>query len=272
MMGISPEMLGMLGVALMQQGQGNRNNNALGMLPLALLNSQMGSQPVQEEPSIPATAMLQQATAPQMSSQEIMDAMKDFNAIQQQTARTPSQQNDVDLNNNFIKKYDNSYVKASTPMAPVANPFSGATPQINPYFQQLKDSAQSAYPNNPTMQQVAMSQALLESGVKPSRLATQSNNYFGIKSPKGTSMPTQEYVNGRPVIQNANFAVNPNMQSSFDQHRNLLSNARYQPVMASQDPVSAFMALQKAGYATDPAYANKLRSVYNRYVQPLYGV
>ncbi len=136
----------------------------------------------------------------------------------------------------------------------------------------LRAAAEASYPNSPIMQQVALTQAIHESGAlgKGSKLASEYNNYFGIKSPKGVSMQTQEYYNGQPSQINDSFATNNTMQDSFNQYKNLISKPRYQSVMSAQDPNSAFAALQKSGYATDPRYAQKLQSVYNRYVQPLY--
>lgn len=138
------------------------------------------------------------------------------------------------------------------------------------YIESLRQAAAATYPDNQIMQQVAITQAIQESGVNPSKLATQSNNYFGIKSPKGVSMPTQEYVNGIPQTETATFAINPTMQDSFEQHRRLMSNDRYKGVEEAQDPNAAFNKIAAAGYATDPRYAQKLASVYSQYVQPLY--
>jgi flagellum-specific peptidoglycan hydrolase FlgJ len=145
----------------------------------------------------------------------------------------------------------------------------------------LTAAAKATYPDNPTMQQVALSQAILESGLnsRPSELATRHNNYFGIKASRsfpGTGgtvdMPTQEYVGGSPATMNQGFATNNSMGDSFTQHARLMSgSSRYSPVMQSKTPGEAFGALQQAGYATDPNYARKLRSIHQQYVSPLYG-
>lgn len=142
-------------------------------------------------------------------------------------------------------------------------------------LQQLKASAESAFPGNPTMQQVAITQAIHESGLmgKPSALASQNNNLFGIKAP-GTAgtvrMQTSEYRNGSPTTENAGFGRNASAADSFVQYKNLMNKTRYAPVMQSETPSDAFTALQRSGYATDPRYANKLNNVYQRYVAPLY--
>lgn len=144
----------------------------------------------------------------------------------------------------------------------------------------LQQAAIAAYPDNPIMQQVALSQAVLESGPPGhmSKLAMQGNNLFGIKASKtapGTgnnaSMSTTEYVNGVPMTSSLPFSQNNSIADSFAQHRDLLTRLnRYAPVVQAGSANEAFGALQKAGYATDPNYAKKLNRVYNTWVKPLY--
>ncbi len=157
-------------------------------------------------------------------------------------------------------------------------------PSINqnsqPTMQDLQAAAVAAYPDNPIMQQVVLTQAIQESGVPGhmSQLATQNNNLLGIK--EGSTAPgsngmanyaTTEYDNGAPGITRANFSSNNNYGDSFLQHRDLMNKLpRYQGVLNSQDVPSAFGALSKAGYATDPNYTKKLMMNYNKYIKPLY--
>jgi flagellum-specific peptidoglycan hydrolase FlgJ len=139
---------------------------------------------------------------------------------------------------------------------------------------QLKQNAQIAFPGNPVMQQVAITQAIHESGLMgtPSKLARQ-NNLFGIKAPGNAgivNMPTGEVINGQSTTVNANFGRNKSPVDSFMQYRDLMAKNRYKPVIAANNPFDAFNALQRAGYATDPKYAQKLNRVYSQYVDPLY--
>jgi flagellum-specific peptidoglycan hydrolase FlgJ len=143
-------------------------------------------------------------------------------------------------------------------------------------LQTLKENAARAYPGNALMQQVAMTQAIHESGLlsKPSHLASRYNNLFGIKAPgtAGTvNMPTNEEIGGVNQRVSANFGANASPLDSFMQHRNLMNNQRYKPVLAAHNPYDAFAALKAAGYATDSQYSDKLSNIYNRYVAPLYG-
>lgn len=155
-------------------------------------------------------------------------------------------------------------------------PLSGGGPDIN----QLRALAMQTYPDNPVMQQVAISQAILESGNPGhmSSLATKNNNLFGIKGSNtapGTAnnvpMNTTEYSNGTPNISRADFSSNANLDDSFNQHKQLLTNLpRYANVLNATTPQKAFSSLQSANYATDPNYAKKLNNVWQNYVQPLY--
>jgi flagellum-specific peptidoglycan hydrolase FlgJ len=144
----------------------------------------------------------------------------------------------------------------------------------------LKTMAANAFPDNPMMQQVALTQAIHESGLmgKPSDLALTHNNLFGIKASRsypGTAGNVDyshiEYVGGKPSRFNAGFSANLTPEDSFNQYKNLITGmSQYQPVVQSQNPEAAFNALQKSGYATDPTYASKLNNVYRKYVFPLY--
>jgi flagellum-specific peptidoglycan hydrolase FlgJ len=198
----------------------------------------------------------------------------------------PPQNNQALPNDNFIQPLKSpeaqASLTASTPMPQVSQmPVTlgdvprAASNQMG--FEALKQAAAVAYPGNPIMQQVALSQAILESGApgRMSQLATKNNNLFGIKAPgtQGTTqMNTTEYVNGLPTSMTQGFGKNDSVQDSFMQHRNLLTRmGRYEPVLESQSPQQAFLELQKAGYATDPNYAKKLNKIYNIYVQPQFG-
>src|SRR5258708_39515719 len=88
------------------------------------------------------------------------------------------------------------------------------SPDKGEMLQQLKSAAEQAFPNNPTMQQVAITQAIHESGLMgtPSKLAPQ-NNLFGIKAPgtAGTlAKPRRENSEGGNRKTNARGAPNNN--------------------------------------------------------------
>jgi flagellar protein FlgJ len=99
---------------------------------------------------------------------------------------------------------------------------------------------------------------------------SNSFNLFGIKagaSWKGdvAEVTTTEYVNGQPRKVTAKFRAYESYEAAFRDYAKLLKDSpRYQKVVAQGDSVQGFaQGLQKAGYATDPAYADKLSRVIN---------
>ena len=99
---------------------------------------------------------------------------------------------------------------------------------------------------------------------------TPSHNLFGIKAGadwKGAvaETVTTEFVDGRAVKTVAKFRAYASHAESFADYARLMKNSpRYQQVLAqAQDAGSFASGLQRAGYATDPAYADKLTRVIN---------
>jgi flagellar protein FlgJ len=99
---------------------------------------------------------------------------------------------------------------------------------------------------------------------------TPSNNLFGIKAGadwKGAVVEatTTEFVDGRAVKTVARFRAYANAAESFADYARLMSTSpRYRAVAAHSGDAAAFAhGLQRAGYATDPAYADKLTRVIN---------
>ena len=97
-----------------------------------------------------------------------------------------------------------------------------------------------------------------------------SNNLFGIKAGadwKGAvaETTTTEYVDGRAVKTVARFRAYASPVESFADYARLMKDSpRYQQVLAQAQDAGSFAAgLQRAGYATDPAYAEKLTRVIN---------
>lgn len=120
-----------------------------------------------------------------------------------------------------------------------------------------------------------MGQAALESGWgrREIRLPDGSNSYnlFGIKATgnwngKVAEVTTTEYRDGVPHKQVEKFRAYGSYAEAFSDYANLLSNnPRYASVVqGGQGAPAAAHALQKAGYATDPGYADKLVKVMSR--------
>jgi len=109
---------------------------------------------------------------------------------------------------------------------------------------------------------VVVAQAALETGWGKS---APGNNYFGIKShgkPGGNNLGTWEVVNGQRVNINDNFRAYGGMGESADGYANFLeTNPRYRPMLSASGIDAQIEELGKSGYATDPQYANKIRSI-----------
>jgi len=117
-----------------------------------------------------------------------------------------------------------------------------------------------------------LGQAALESGwgTRETRSpdGAPTHNLFNIKagqSWRGESAETAttEYVGGNAQKVSARFRSYPSYGEAFRDYANLLkTNGRYSRVLESgNDPAQFANALQKAGYATDPAYAAKLTRI-----------
>jgi flagellar protein FlgJ len=109
-------------------------------------------------------------------------------------------------------------------------------------------------------------------GRKAIRMADGSNsfNLFGIKAGadwKGatTRVTTTEYVGGQPKKEVQTFRAYSSYEESFADYAHLMQTSpRYQGVLAAAQSAQGFAyGLQQAGYATDPAYADKLGRVIN---------
>lgn len=92
-----------------------------------------------------------------------------------------------------------------------------------------------------------------------------THNLFGIKAGAGWRGPsveaaTTEYVNGQARRSVERFRAYGSYEEAFADYAKLLgSNSRYARALEARHDAALFaQALQRAGYATDPAYAGKL--------------
>jgi flagellum-specific peptidoglycan hydrolase FlgJ len=109
---------------------------------------------------------------------------------------------------------------------------------------------------------IIIAQSALETGWGKS---APGNNFFGIKShgkPGGNTMATTEVVNGQPVRTQDSFRAYADVGESAKDYANFLrSNPRYRGLLGAQGFDEQIRALGASGYATDPNYANKVRSI-----------
>ena len=113
---------------------------------------------------------------------------------------------------------------------------------------------------------LVLAQAALETGYGKS---APNNNFFGIKShgkSGGSGLMTSEFEGGRMVRKTQSFRGYDDPSESFDDYASfLLENPRYRDVLAAGDLKSQISAMGESGYATDPEYANKLKSIVGRF-------
>ncbi len=119
---------------------------------------------------------------------------------------------------------------------------------------------------------VLVAQAALETGwgrYIPQRAdGTHGHNLFGIKAGGGwrgerVAAHTWEVEDGQRVPARAEFRGYDSFAESFNDYVNFLqTNPRYAGALrAAADPEAFVDALQRAGFATDPQYAQKIRAI-----------
>lgn len=129
-------------------------------------------------------------------------------------------------------------------------------------------SAQAASDATGIPARFLLAQAGLESGWGRREIrgvdGTASNNLFGIKAGRNwngrvVEAVTTEYIGGKPVKTVERFRAYDSPVASFRDYANLIANSpRYAQVRDRKDEVAFAYGLQRAGYATDPQYADKL--------------
>lgn len=112
---------------------------------------------------------------------------------------------------------------------------------------------------------ITLAQGLLESGAGQSTLALKANNHFGIKKGMNWSGPTVKHDDDE---RNERFRKYKSVRESYEDHsRFLVSGSRYAFLfdLPMDDYKGWAHGLKKAGYATNPRYAQSLISIIERY-------
>jgi len=150
----------------------------------------------------------------------------------------------------------------------------GAWQNPESFARDLWPHAQRAAERLNVSPEAVLAQAALETGwgkhVMPGRGGSNSHNLFGIKAGNGWSGPTAtrqtiEFVDGIPHQELARFRAYDDIEKTFEDYVEFLSsNPRYAAVQNHGKDIDGFAgALAAAGYATDPAYAEKIARVAN---------
>lgn len=137
-------------------------------------------------------------------------------------------------------------------------------PSYEKYIRQYGDLAIQHQKKYGIPASITLSQGLLESGAGQSELARKSNNHFGIKC-HSDWRGKRAYHNDD--LRGECFRKYKKVEDSYEDHALFLKRSRYDRLFRLKitDYKGWARGLQKCGYATDRAYANKLIKVIEDY-------
>lgn len=203
-----------------------------------------------------------------------MDNPSDLQKIKQDSYQTK-------LANVLAQGIDNWYGAVGS------KPTSGTSTQKKSTEQSQMTTSQQSFFNNilPAIQQVSqknsivtsvmLAQSILESGWGTSQLATNAYNIFGIKADsswKGNTytVQTKEVVNGKTITVEKQFRAYKSLLESISDYGSFFTSTawrikNYASFLQATNYETALTSLLASGYATDPAYAEKLKSLIQRY-------
>lgn len=136
------------------------------------------------------------------------------------------------------------------------------------FVEELVPTAQALQREYGILASVSLAQAMLESDFGQSQLASDHYNLYGVKTdfddPQGAQYPTLEFFEGEWVEIVDTFKVYDSWHHSMREHAELLTygtswdSDQYQAVMEGETYQEQAQGLQESGYATDPAYGDKI--------------
>jgi len=127
--------------------------------------------------------------------------------------------------------------------------------------------AQAAQAKTRVPASFTVAEAALESGWGHSRLAVDAFNLFGVKADPAwlgerISMDTREWTSDRGwIMVPAYWRKYRDFEACLEDHDDFLSHPRYAHCFDATNGEDFARAVQAAGYATDPEYADKLISI-----------
>lgn len=185
-------------------------------------------------------------------------------AIQKQLAR---QMGVPDLSPDAVKRASQTTLAQALP----ALATKGIPNHVQSFIQKHDAAARAASAATGIPASFMVAQAAHESGWGRREITgadgSTSHNIFGIKATPGwtgktVDVRTTEVINGQAVKVTAKFRAYGSYEEAFKDYARLLSsNERYAKVVAQAQSGNAAgfaRGLQQAGYATDPAYAEKI--------------
>lgn len=132
------------------------------------------------------------------------------------------------------------------------------------YIDKYKDMAMEQQKKYKIPASITLAQGLLESGAGRSRLATEANNHFGIKTPGGWTGPYILVDDDRPKER---FRKYRSVRDSYEDHSLFLLKPRYKRLFTYRitDYKAWARGLKACGYATSPTYAQSLIRIIEMY-------
>lgn len=162
---------------------------------------------------------------------------------------------------------------SATGVAPAATKAAATLPTAAGFVDMIRADAVEASRTTGIPAQFIVAQAALETGwgrSEPRRAdGGPSHNLFGIKAGRNWSgdvveAVSTEYVDGVAQQKVERFRAYGSYAEAMRDYANLLtSSPRYAGVLGVTDAAAFARGLQRAGYATDPAYADKLARTIN---------
>jgi flagellar protein FlgJ len=195
----------------------------------------------------------------------VLRTTNDFLSDMRAGSSLPHNQNEE----NAAINVQNNKADSKVPEASSA-PFESTEEFVTTVWEHAKTAAQKIGLNPAVM----VAQAALETGwgkhIINKSDGNSSNNLFNIKSDKSwdgekASKVTLEFEEGTPVKKQASFRAYDSIKESVNDFVDFLTqNPRYQEALQNTAKPSDFLdSLQRAGYATDPNYADKIKKVLN---------
>ena len=188
---------------------------------------------------------------------------------------------DSELQGMDLNSYRSNYVKTQSGKTETAKSITELKSEtgvpitsVEQFVKQLWPYAQQAASEIGVEPKVLLAQAALETGwgkfVINKTDGQSSFNLFNIKADKSwqgdkTIESTLEFEQGIGKKVQAGFRVYDSFQQSFQDYVQFLkSNPRYRDALQqTENPETYVQALQQAGYATDPKYAEKIMQLYH---------
>jgi hypothetical protein len=140
------------------------------------------------------------------------------------------------------------------------------------YLKQYADYAVTEMQRSGVPASITLAQGMLESNYGRSELTTKANNHFGIQCGKYWEGKRVEHMDNGELRQ---FRKYGSALESYEDHSNfLIINNRYRMLFELEptDYKGWAHGLKKAGYAEDPAYADKLIKIIEMYDLSKYDV